>query len=54
MAAQRAGLREWLAVAAGTIGSFMALLALTIVTEKYSSLKGATRDEPSTKSFGWR
>ena len=40
MAAQRAGLRDWLAVAAGTIGSFMALLDISIVNAALPTIQG--------------
>lgn len=40
MAAERAGLRDWLAVAAGTIGSFMALLDITIVNAALPTIQG--------------
>lgn len=40
MAKQRAGLRDWLAVAAGTIGSFMALLDISIVNAALPTIQG--------------
>ena len=40
MAAERAGLRDWLAVAAGTIGSFMALLDISIVNAALPTIQG--------------
>ena len=40
MASERAGLRDWLAVAAGTIGSFMALLDISIVNAALPTIQG--------------
>ena len=40
MAAERAGLRDWLAVAAGTIGSYMALLDISIVNAALPTIQG--------------
>ena len=40
MTRQRASARDWLAVAAGTIGSFMALLDISIVNAALPTIQG--------------